>query len=72
MRGGRGGRGLFRRRRHGCGVRRGRSPGAEATTGEWVRVGLDLANTRATDDESIGADDVADLAPAWALDGVTA
>ena len=44
---------------------------AETATGEWARVGFDLANTRATDDESIGVDDVDDLAPAWALDGVT-
>ena len=55
----------------GAGSGEAAADGAEATTGEWARVGFDLANTRATDDESIGADEVADLAPAWALDGVT-
>ena len=41
---------------------------AVATT--WPSVGGDLANTRASDDATIAADDAADLAPAWQLDGI--
>jgi len=45
--------------------------GAAAAAGEWTRVGFDLDNSRAADDASIGAEDAADLAPAWELAGVT-
>ncbi len=48
---------------------------AEVPPVEWVRVGYDLANTRAVEDEvTIGPDDVSELAPAWevtGLDGVS-
>ncbi|MGH9191157.1 MAG: PQQ-binding-like beta-propeller repeat protein [Acidimicrobiales bacterium] len=38
---------------------------------EWVRLGGDLANTRAAVDEAaIGPDNVSDLRPAWELSGV--
>jgi polyvinyl alcohol dehydrogenase (cytochrome) len=38
---------------------------------EWVRLGGDLANTRAAADEAaIGPDNVSDLRPAWELTGV--
>jgi polyvinyl alcohol dehydrogenase (cytochrome) len=42
----------------------------EGRAGDWPRVGFDLTNTRAAPDESIGAGDVVDLAPAWQLGGV--
>ena len=43
---------------------------AAAVATAWPSVGNDLANTRAADDATIAADDAADLAPAWQLDGI--
>lgn len=48
----------------------GAEAAAGAPAGDWPRVGFDLANTRAAPDETIGAGDVADIAPAWQLGGV--
>jgi polyvinyl alcohol dehydrogenase (cytochrome) len=45
------------------------SDGAAAVE-EWTTVGFDLANSRAATDASIGAGEVAALAPTWSLDGV--
>ena len=36
----------------------------------WTRLGLDLANTRAADEATIGPDNVAELQPAWELTGI--
>jgi polyvinyl alcohol dehydrogenase (cytochrome) len=42
-----------------------------ATAPEWVRHGADLANTRAVEGEAaLDRESVADLAPAWTVDGV--
>jgi polyvinyl alcohol dehydrogenase (cytochrome) len=47
-----------------------RSTATEAPT-EWVRLGYDLANTRAAAGETtIGPDTVGDLAPAWERNGI--
>ena len=44
---------------------------AEPASADWVRLGNDLGNTRAaTEETEVGADNVADLAPAWARDGI--
>src|SRR5688500_18259199 len=44
---------------------------AAPASADWVRLGNDLGNTRAaTEETGVGADDVADLAPAWERDGI--
>ncbi|HET9611704.1 MAG TPA: PQQ-binding-like beta-propeller repeat protein [Acidimicrobiales bacterium] len=49
----------------------GDASAAARPTAEWVRLGYDLANTRAAVGETvIGPGTVADLRPAWELDGV--
>lgn len=47
------------------------SGAAAEPAAEWVRLGKDLGNTRAaTEETEVGVDTVADLAPAWARDGI--
>ena len=49
----------------------GDASGADRTPVEWVRLDYDLANTRAAVGETVvGPGTVADLRPAWQLDGV--
>lgn len=47
------------------------APAQAGVSGEWLRLGRDHANSRAaTDETSVGPENVGDLQPAWALDDV--